>query len=65
VLFCGEEFHDGYRLTAAALAGDPRFAVACCPRELVPQRIVDADMAVRDAAAAAAAARECRAQARV
>jgi hypothetical protein len=47
VLFCGHEFHDGYALTAAALAGDARFAVTRCTRDQVEAHVTDADMAVR------------------
>ena len=50
VLFCGLEFHDGYALTAAQLAGDARFHVTRCAREDVATHIADAHLAARDAA---------------
>jgi hypothetical protein len=47
VLFCGVEFGEGFARTAAALAGDARFAVTRCAREELEAHIGDADMAVR------------------
>jgi phosphoglycerate dehydrogenase-like enzyme len=46
VLFCGLEFPDGARCTAAALADCPDIQVDTCSREEVPSQIVDADMAI-------------------
>lgn len=49
LLFCGLEFPDGARCTAAALAGCPDedgIRVVTCAREDVAREIVDADMAV-------------------
>ena len=47
VLFCGEEFHDGFNFTQQALAGDRDVHVLCCSRAHVAQHIGDADMAAR------------------
>jgi hypothetical protein len=49
VLFCGLEFHDGFKLTAKELAADPRFDVTACRREDVAAHIADAHIAVRGA----------------
>lgn len=46
LLFCGEEFPDGARCTAASLADCPDVHVTTCSREEVASQIVDADMAV-------------------
>lgn len=47
MLFCGLEFHDGFKLTAKELATDPRFDVTACRREDVAAHIADAHIAVR------------------
>ena len=46
LLFCGEEFPDGARCTAASLADCPDVRVVTCPRADVPDQIVDADVAI-------------------
>lgn len=46
LLFCGEEFPDGARCTAASLADCPDVQVTTCSREEVPSQIVDADVAI-------------------
>ena len=61
MLFCGQEFNDGFKLTAIELAGDPRFDVVCCRREDVDAHIAGAHIAVRGRLACCVAGRPERA----